>query len=445
MQISQPKRKVDIYQITLLTTICCILFIIIFLNYTFFSIQILSTVIEYTHKNPVIQPADFLKLHRVSNESNCLFNYGLPENLFYTIEDVNFPPGNGVNSSYRILYNVLEGVTGNQVPNVTYATHMSIDFFNFLPEVARYWEGPLSVSVFLVESQTQQLVNKLTQICMCLSDMSKVSLHFVFPSDSMPKLPQINQSNSENITNCDLRIPFSSSRSSNDTKRIDKVYPINVCRNAARQASLTHYVMISDIELMPSKNLASGFLDMLNKYTFDINSSRSVFVVPIFEVEEDISIPRTKNELVKRVRKGTAVYFHRFVCPHCQKFPGIETWMEKFGDSVRPFLSVKREHPYHRWEPIYIGTKNDPLYCEDLTWEGLQDKMIQVLEMCLLRYKFIILDGAFLIHWPGIKKKSSNKSTDSWRTPHILKNSKVYTQIVNKFRTKYSNHRCKMH
>lgn len=46
--------------------------------------------------------------------------------------------------------------------------------------------------------------------------------------------------------------------------------------------------------------------------------------------------------------------------------------------TFQAFLTVKREYPYHRWEPIYIGTKYDPYYSEKLTWEGQQDKMTQV-------------------------------------------------------------------
>jgi len=45
----------------------------------------------------------------------------------------------------------------------------------------------------------------------------------------------------------------------------------------------------------------------------------------------------------------------------------------------QPLLVVRREFPYHRWEPIYIGTNEEPLYSEELTWEGQQDKMTQVL------------------------------------------------------------------
>lgn len=43
-----------------------------------------------------------------------------------------------------------------------------------------------------------------------------------------------------------------------------------------------------------------------------------------------------------------------------------------------PLLDARREVPHHRWEPVFIGTKDDPLYTEDMTWEGRQDKMVQV-------------------------------------------------------------------
>jgi N-acetyllactosaminide beta-1,3-N-acetylglucosaminyltransferase len=47
----------------------------------------------------------------------------------------------------------------------------------------------------------------------------------------------------------------------------------------------------------------------------------------------------------------------------------------------QPLLVVRREFPYHRWEPIYIGTNEEPLYSEQLTWEGQQDKMTQVIKL----------------------------------------------------------------
>ena len=36
------------------------------------------------------------------------------------------------------------------------------------------------------------------------------------------------------------------------------------------------------------------------------------------------------------------------------------------------------------WEPIYIGTQDEPPYDERLTWDGRGDKMTQV---CLRNFK----------------------------------------------------------
>ena len=39
---------------------------------------------------------------------------------------------------------------------------------------------------------------------------------------------------------------------------------------------------------------------------------------------------------------------------------------------------VKRHKPFDNWEPIYIGTNDEPFYDERLSWEGRSDKMTQV-------------------------------------------------------------------
>ncbi|KAJ4439672.1 hypothetical protein ANN_07800, partial [Periplaneta americana] len=111
-----------------------------------------------------------------------------------------------------------------------------------------------------------------------------------------------------------------------------------------------------------------------------------------------------------------------------------------------PLLVVRREFPYHRWEPIYIGTNREPLYSEQLTWEGQQDKMTQMNEMCLMGYRFVILDGAFLIHTPGIKRRSDiTVERTAWRHPHERHNIKMYHSITMRMMRKYgANTRCKL-
>ena len=49
-----------------------------------------------------------------------------------------------------------------------------------------------------------------------------------------------------------------------------------------------------------------------------------------------------------------------------------------FTDELHVFHIGKRNPPFQHWEPIYIGTHDDPLYDERLSWEGRSDKMTQV-------------------------------------------------------------------
>lgn len=104
-------------------------------------------------------------------------------------------------------------------------------------------------------------------------------------------------------------------------------------------------------------------------------------------------------------------------------------------------------------------------------------------EMCLLDYRFVILNGAFLVHTPGMKQKRdkvvynvtlnkanekllSNKTTKApnlentftssitrvpegalnWRTEHIKRNAYLYQVITQDVMGKYENNpRCRIH
>lgn len=72
-----------------------------------------------------------------SNESYCDFNYKLPKDLRYAQKDVDFGPELGKSSTYRVLYNVVQAKLSGDVPPVTYATHVTADFMNYIPELLR--------------------------------------------------------------------------------------------------------------------------------------------------------------------------------------------------------------------------------------------------------------------------------------------------------------------
>ncbi len=48
-----------------------------------------------------------------------------------------------------------------------------------------------------------------------------------------------------------------------------------------------------------------------------------------------------------------------------------------FTAEMQTFHIAKRLGSQSKWEPIFIGTNDDPLYDEELHWEGRSDKMTQ--------------------------------------------------------------------
>ena len=63
------------------------------------------------------------------------------------------------------------------------------------------------------------------------------------------------------------------------------------------------------------------FYRMLKRPDISNTSNPRVFVFSIFEVRENVSVPETKEELLKMIDKGEAIPFHKFVCPKCHNVP----------------------------------------------------------------------------------------------------------------------------
>ncbi|RLU24349.1 hypothetical protein DMN91_002437 [Ooceraea biroi] len=419
------------------------------------------------------------------NGSACRWYYGLPDVLSYPPFRLTWTPEIGEKSPYRVLPFVVRGAAEatDRLPQVTLSTHATADQVYGIVELARRWEGPLSLAVFAPGLDAGLAVAQLDRACRCEPAMYKVSVHLVFPAGRPPALGAIGHTR-DDCAASDLQ----GRQAETERKRRGMTYPINVARNVARIAANTSRVLVSDIELLPSARLASGFMEMVRQRPPKVGV---VFVVPVFEIASNEPPPTTKRELLAACRAGLAVYFHRyawiynsrvlildlstfcrcdnrnatpaastvrkrryangivrgrFLCPHCQRFPGLTRWMIRPDpNKVRPLIVTRREYPHHRWEPVFIGTRDDPLYTEEMSWEGKQDKMAQMFEMCLLNYRLVVLDGAFLVHTPGIKRKTRkiNATVQEFFRPHERRNARIYQRVIKRLIKRYPiNRRC---
>ncbi|KAF2893527.1 hypothetical protein ILUMI_12638 [Ignelater luminosus] len=147
----------------------------------------------------------------------------------------------------------------------------------------------------------------------------------------------------------------------------------------------THYVLTSDIELYPSSNLISRFLELISKSGVSIRAKYypAVFTLHVFEIKDGVRVPETKTELQRLFKLRMAVPFHIRLCSLCHRIPETNKWKKnKESQHLAIFNVAKRTGRYRYWEPFYIGTKTDPPFDERLSWEGMRNKMTQGLITC---------------------------------------------------------------
>ncbi|XP_045111113.1 beta-1,4-glucuronyltransferase 1-like isoform X2 [Portunus trituberculatus] len=312
---------------------------------------------------------------------------------------------------YWVLENYLPATMAFRCDeSITFSTHGDYTFLDNLGPVASRWQGPVSVAVYASGDDFEASIKTILYLRDCWSEDIKkyVTFHFFFHSHHMPnKIPSTEELLKRNIQ-CEQVTP----RWFNVTtyrQHKNLMYPVNLARNIARQAVQTYFVVSSDMELYPSINFIPEFFRMLKRPDVSNTTNPRVFVFSKFEVQKNAPVPETKEELLKMLRKREAIHFHTFLCPPCHFGPMFHKWPKY---PVNPGLSVfhvgKRTASYQKWEPTYVGTNKEPLDDERLSWEGMSDKMTQMYILCVRDYEFHILDNAFLVHRPGIKRLHSD-------------------------------------
>jgi len=363
-------------------------------------------------------------------DSKSVGQMSLTSSLFCYNTDQRFRQG--LRGDHWVLYNYIKAEKQFQCnESITYTTHGGYEFLDNLEPLLQRWQGPLSIAVYAPGTDFQKAIDSILYYRECAeSTLVKdfVTFHVFFDFDHTPEQIPHWQSLLGKQPNCNEPEGNGETKASSPTetesykKQNGLDYPVNVARNVARQTVSTHFVFPSDIELYPSPNLISAFLDMIRRDGPLLQGTNPrVFVNHIFEIEANHSLPETKAELVKLIEEKIVIPFHKLVASKAHTIPHAKEWLEaKPSDGMDILYTGKREKPYNRWEPIYIGTNEEPTYDERLTWEGRSDKMVQSYKMCSLEYDYHILDNAFLIHRPGIKTMKKLKP--------ILQNAKIGAQ-----------------
>jgi hypothetical protein len=330
---------------------------------------------------------------------------------------------------YWVLYNyVMPEKTFKCHESITYTTHADYSFMDNLLPLLDKWRGPISLALHAPGTDFKNTLDSIAYLRDCTDSLVKeyVTFHIYFSTKHVPKeVPRHNHVFAEPF-NCSSSPPFANVSSDQMYKSQKKLlYPVNVGRNVARETAQTHYVLPSDIELYPSPNIIPQFLEMIADNSGPLLSKNpKVFPLHLFEVSANQQVPDSKTKLKEMLANGTAVPFHKKLCPGCHSVPKAKEWQTaNETENLRVFHVGKRNGKFIHWEPIFIGTHADPLYDERLSWEGKSDKMTQGYALCVLDYDFLILNKAFLVHRPGIKvyKKDQKRAMLAARTNQLIK------------------------
>ncbi|KAG6447545.1 hypothetical protein O3G_MSEX005071 [Manduca sexta] len=215
---------------------------------------------------------------------------------------------------------------------ITYTTHAGFEFLdNVLPLVER-WMAPVSLAIHAPGADMAPTVDSIRYLRDCTGNeliRQYVTFHIFFPNKHIPSKIQDPEKFLLTPYNCTLKPPYDVNSSTTYMKEKSLLYPVNVARNIARDAAVTHFILPSDIELYPSPNLIPRFLNMIARNAKPLNTSTKprVFPISIFEVDAKVQVPSTKTELQRMLANKTAIPFHKFVCPNCHNIPQGLQWM----------------------------------------------------------------------------------------------------------------------
>lgn len=316
--------------------------------------------------------------------------------------------------------------------SVCLATQSSLEKLHSIVQVAHHWRGPISAALFAAGDEEysilQGYVDYLRHCYPAVRD--RVSFHLAFPGD---RLPTRNNPIERSTLDC-LRPEAAlhqllKKRSSELLRwRLKNPYPQNHLRNLARKNCQTSRVFLTDIDIIPSLDMADG-LEVFIKS--DSCSSLCAYVIPTYEVDERVPFPKNKSELVRLKGRGLARPFHHKVFIYNQYATNFSRW-EQDSNYNGVHISHGVTNFEFLYEPFYVAPDTVPPHDERFIGYGFT-RNTQVYEMYVAGYQFFVLSPVFTVHW-GLQQR---KGRPSWRERQNTNNRKNFDQFKREVFARY--------
>jgi len=257
--------------------------------------------------------------------------------------------------TYMVVPNIAKAAmdaSKSNLTNLSICTQSTVKNLVNLANLLRVWQGPVSVTVFAHGRDVLLAAYAIAYYTSCYKQIShQVSFHIAFPIRHPPE-------NLEHLVNVDLscgknRFTRPSANSSMNYANTKIPYPHNMLRNVAVYFAETSYILVTDIDMVPSVNLQSDFFKLSKRKG---GNSKLVFVLPVFEAkasnqhyDKPLLLTQWKTEQVRP--------FYEKVCSRCQQPTNYERWQDlpNMGFLDIGYILEWRDP----WEPFYIALKQD--------------------------------------------------------------------------------------
>ncbi|XP_029438002.1 LARGE xylosyl- and glucuronyltransferase 2 isoform X2 [Rhinatrema bivittatum] len=235
--------------------------------------------------------------------------------------------------------------------DVTLVAQLSMDRLQMLEVICKHWEGPMSLALYMSDSEAQQFL-RYAQASELLKSRTNIGYHIVY--------------------------------------REGQFYPVNLLRNVALKNALTPYVFLADIDFLPMY----GLYHYLRKSILqqDMASTKKAFIVPAFEtLRYRLTFPKSKAELLTMLDMG-ALYIFRY---HVWTKGHAPTNYAKWRTATMPY-KVEWEADF---EPYIVVRQDCPEFDERFLGFGW-NKVSHIIELDAQEYELVVLPDAFMVHMP---------------------------------------------
>eukprot|EP01135_Chromosphaera_perkinsii_P003929 Nk52_evm30s262 gene=Nk52_evmTU30s262 len=242
--------------------------------------------------------------------------------------------------------------------DVTLVTQMSAERFDVLPKLLYHWEGPISIAVYIMDSQVPDLMRHLDNIQRTLKQRKNIGLHLVYKQGEM--------------------------------------YPVNTLRNIALDRVLTPYVFIMDGDFLPCFNLHSILRKAVSTTfltdAYHPEDPKLALVVPAFETSQySYNFPKGKKDLIKSVTWGNTRPFKESVFPQGHN----STNYTRFYETSTPYEAIWIE----AFEPYIVIPSHKKRFDPRFVGYGV-NKVSFIQELNDEEYTFMVIPDSFVVHMP---------------------------------------------